>query len=200
MMTRREFTQVLIASSGFMLAGCPPLSSVEDDLNSWVPLGLDAFDGVLALFDPPLAALLTPFSSLVIAGLNSIEAAIATWQAADATQKPGLLGAIIAAIQTSQTAIGNFLAAVGEQAPALLVPAKALATIILGLLQFFANKLSGSATTAASTVTVSGGAIQVEPLNLTQPQFQAKFDTKADTLGHPEAHGQWGKHKKKKKK
>jgi hypothetical protein len=200
MITRRNFTKILLASSGFMLAGCPTLGTIESDLNAWVPLGLDAFDGVLALFDPPLAAALTPVSALVIAGLHSIEDAIADWQAADATQKPGLLGGIIAAIQTAQKDIGEFLAAVGVQAPALLVPAKALATIILGILQFFANKLSGSATTAASTVTLSTGAIQVEPLNLSQPQFQSKFDAKADALGHPEARGKWGAHKKKKKK
>jgi hypothetical protein len=199
MLSRRRFNLLLLASGAMMFTGCPSLTTVEGDLNAWVPLGLDAFDGVLALFDPPLAAVLAPVSSLVIAGLNSIETAIATWQAADATQKPGLLGGIIAAIQTAETAIGNFLAAVGVQAPALLVPAKALATIILGLLQFFANKLSGSAPTAASTVTVNGGAIQVEPLNLSQPKFCAKFDAKADALGHPEARGQWGKHKKKRK-
>jgi hypothetical protein len=136
----------------------------------------------------------------VIAGLNSIEAAIATWQAADATQKPGLVGAIIAGIQTAQTAIGNFLAAVGIQAPALLIPAKALSLIILGILQYFANKLSGFATTAASTRSLAVGTIQIEPLNLSQPQFCAKFDAKADELGHPEARGQWNKHKRNRKK
>jgi hypothetical protein len=209
MMNRRQFVghlsggALLAAAGGFPLVGMytctATLGSIEGDLNAWVPLGLDAFDGVLALFDPPLAALLTPFSSVVIAGLNGIEQAIADWQAADATQKPGLLGGIIAGIQTTQKDIVSFLAAVGVQAPALLVPAKALATIILGILQFFANKLSGSASTAASTVSLANGTIQVEPLNLTQPQFCAKFDARAVAVGHPEAQGKWGWHKKHKK-
>jgi len=202
MMNRRQFNKSLLAFSAFSAigaAGCPSLVSIETELNDWVPLGLDAFDGVLALFDPPLAALLAPESSLVIDGLNAIESGIAAWQAADATQKPGLLGGVIAGIQTAETSIGNFLAAVGVKAPALLGPAKALANIILGILQNFANRLGGSPATAAATVSVKGGAIQIEPLNLSQSQFCKKFDTKASDLGHPEARGKWGWHKKHKK-
>jgi hypothetical protein len=210
MISRRVFlrrlsgTAIFTVTGGFPLFGMytctATLGSVESDLNAWVPLGLDAFDGVLALFDPPLAALLAPDTTLVIAGLNAIETAISDWEAADATQKPGLVGDIIAGIQTAEKDIGNFLAAVGVSAPALLLPAKALANIILGILQYFANKLSGSAATAAATITTKSGAVQVEPLNLSQSQFQSKFDAKADSLGHPEARGQWGRHKHNKKK
>ena len=200
MMNRREFLFAASVSSGFMLAGCPSFTTIEDDLDAWVPLGLDAFDGVLALFDPPLAAVLLPVTNLVEAGLKAIEQAISDWEAADALQKPGLLGGIIAGIQAAEEDIGNFLAAVNVSAPALLLPAKALANIILGILQYFANRLSGAASTASGTVTVKSGSFQVEPLNLTHGQFRAKFDAKADSLGHPGAHGRWGAHKKKKKK
>jgi hypothetical protein len=201
MITRRNFNKSLLAFcalSGAGFAGCPSLTTIEGDIDAYVPLALDAFDGILALFDPPLALVLLPISNIVIAGIKAIETAIADWQTADAAQKPGLLGGIIAAIQTAQKDIGNFLAAVNVQAPALLLPAKALAAIVLGVLQFFANRLSGSATTAASVITIQSGTMQVEPLNLSQSKFRTKFDGEADHFGHPEAHGRWGKHKKKK--
>jgi hypothetical protein len=209
MMTRRVFLGHLSGGAFLTVAGVPlfgmytcnpaTVSTIEGDINTWVPLGLDAFDGILALFDPPLAALLAPDTALVIAGLNAIETAVSDWEAADATQKPGLVGDIIAGIETAEKDIGNFLAAVGVSAPAFLLPAKALTSIILGVLQYFANKLSGAPATAAAVRTLKTGTMQVEPLNLSQKQFCATWDAKAVSLGFPQSRGNWGWHKKHKK-
>ena len=146
-------------------------------------MALQAVDAILSLINPAAAVIVEKFTPILEAALAAITKAIADWQAAEAAQKPGFVGAIIATLLTIQTDLGDLLAAVQVDAPKIYGVVYALASIVLGVLQYFLNKLQGSPATKANVV----HGIQVEPLHLSPKKFVSTFNAKAVSLGHPEA-------------
>jgi uncharacterized membrane protein len=189
--TRRQFSKLsltgAILGSAFFLVGCP-LGTIEADIAAYAPVAIQAFTAILGLFDPPLAALVLADSNLVLAGLTGVEKAIADWKVADATQKPGLVGGIEAALQVTIADFQTFLTSVDANAPKSLVSTvNALALIILGVLQSFANRLGAAPATAMRTMAIHEKVLQVEPLKLSVKQFRAAFNAKCVALGVPKA-------------
>jgi hypothetical protein len=74
-MNRRQFAGHLVKGSAVALAGTSlTLSgcSALDELESWVPVGLAAFDGVAAIVDGPFTAIASTVDALWAAVLNAI--------------------------------------------------------------------------------------------------------------------------------
>jgi len=185
-LSRRQFNGLLLvgtAGASFGLEGCL-FSTIEQDVLDYVPVALQAVDSILDLVAPAAGAVATMFTPIIEAALSAVEKSIQDWKDADATQKPGLLGDIIATLQTVMTDLQNFLSAVQVNAPKIYSVVEALASIILGVLQYFVNKLSPA--TPASKAGMVGGR-QIEPLRYSPKQFKAAFNAKAVSLGHPES-------------
>ena len=190
MQTRRSFIGTLsagaaalaLAGGALSLEGCM-FSTIEADIEAYLPVALQAVDAILSLINPAAAVIVEKFTPILEAALAAITKAIADWQAAEAAQKPGFVGAIIATLLTIQTDLGDLLAAVQVDAPKIYGVVYALASIVLGVLQYFLNKLQGSPATKANVV----HGIQVEPLHLSPKKFISTFNAKAVSLGHPEA-------------
>jgi hypothetical protein len=186
-MNRRKFVQSVIGIAAFLLAGCS-FDSIETDIENYVPFLLQAVAGIVMLFDPPLGATLGTVIILVNAGLAALVKAVADWKAADATQKPGLVGDVIATLETVQTDLGTFLAAIKENASGpIYTAALALTTIVLGVLQYFINKLTPVASTKARVLMAGSEQLQIEPLHYSSKQFRAAFNAKAVALGYPQS-------------
>ena len=158
-------------------------STIEADIEAYLPVALQAVDAILSLINPAAAVIVEKFTPILEAALAAITKAIADWQAAEAAQKPGFVGAIIATLLTIQTDLGDLLAAVQVDAPKIYGVVYALASIVLGVLQYFLNKLQGSPATKAQVVRGK----QIEPLHLSPKKFISTFNAKAVSLGHPEA-------------
>ena len=188
-MNRRQFignlsagAAALAITGGLSMEGCL-FSTIEADIEAYLPVALQAVDAILSLINPAAAVIVEKFTPILEAALAAITKAIADWQAAEAAQKPGFVGAIIATLLTIQTDLGDLLAAVQVDAPKIYGVVYALASIVLGVLQYFLNKLQGSPATKANVV----HGIQVEPLHLSPKKFVSTFNAKAVSLGHPEA-------------
>lgn len=182
----------IVVSLSAAFKGCTlTLTAIENTINTYMPVILQAIAGVFAIFDPPLAAILMPLFTLVQAGVAAVEAAIANWKDADATEKPGLVGDIIAALQTAQTSLANFLAAIKVHASGpIYIAASALIPLILGVLQSFVNRLTPAVPASAkfkvrAAVTVNGAAIV--PLELSAADFKKQFNATAVKNSVPQA-------------
>lgn len=183
MNTRRKFIAFLIVGMASLGMGGCLLSTIEADIEAYLPVALQAITAILSIVDPAAAAIVEQFTPILQAAFAAITKAIADWQAADAAQKPGFVGAIIATLETIQTDLANLLAAVQVNAPKIYAVVSGLTAIVLGVLQYFLNKLQGNAVTAMRVVK----GIQVEPLHLSPKKFISTFNAKAVSLGHPEA-------------
>jgi hypothetical protein len=193
MSTRREFighmttgAALLALGGGLSLEGCW-FQTVEADIADYEPALEKAVAGILGIVSPAWGAVLNTFQPIFTAAFAALEKAVADWQAADSTQKPGLVGAIIATLETVQTDLQNVLAAIQVNAPTVYSIAEALAGILLGVLQFFLNKLNGAPATKAKVVSIGAKQLQIEPLNYSYKKFRSVYNAKCLTLGVAQA-------------
>ncbi len=185
-LSRRQFNSLALLSTAFTslgFAGCPAwLESVEAALVTYVPVLLQGFQSIVDLVLPgATAGIFDTAIALVKAAIADVQTAIADWQAADAAQKPGALGAIAAALEVVIKDIQAFLASVSVNAPKVSAIVTGLATIILRVLTYFANKLGGA---PLSQFKMSNG-VQIEPLKLSPSGFKKAFNARCVSLGVP---------------
>jgi hypothetical protein len=153
--TRRQFTGhlvggglgVALAGGALTLEGC----SAIDDLESWVPVGLAAFDGVAAIVD----TVFTTISTTVDALWAAVENAISIYQhTADPTTTT--LDKVIATLDALSGGLTQALAALPISIPAaVLAAAKAVLALTIATLKSIQARLEPTSTTRAAAVKAS---------------------------------------------
>lgn len=187
-MLRRNFLRIMIAvpcggALLFPMEGCS-LSSLEAQVNGYIPVIIQTVDAMLGLFDPALAPLFNAGASIIKAAVADVEAAYADWQNALAAEKPGLAGKIAAALQVVAQDFGNFIDDVDAKAPAsLAIDVTAVASIALGAIQYFINALSGTPGTARTVKPRTAQVFLVQPLHYSVKQYKAAVNAKLASFG-----------------
>jgi hypothetical protein len=178
-----SFRSMLVFAMGLPLMGAAGCDAIVAQIETYLPVALQAFATIVSLVCAACGPLLS-IIAIVKAGFADVSTAIADWKAADATQKPGVLGDVTAALQVVVKDLQQFLSDVGISNPADAALAEGLATIIIGVLQFFINKLSPTA--SVKTVAIINGKA-VPTLAITNVKdFKKAFNAKLVALGHPE--------------
>lgn len=171
-MNRRQFGGHLVAGglglalagSTLMLEGCSAL----DELTTWVPVGLAAFDGIVSIVDSVFTAVGATVDALWAAAQN----AISLYQHSTDPQVTRL-DKLIAALDALAGGLSQALAALPVSIPAgVLAAAKAGLGLLIATLKSIRNKLQPP-TPAPAAVYVA--AIGVEPAKSTR-DFRNKFN------------------------
>lgn len=139
-MNRREFAGHLVkGSAGLALASTVALEgcSAISDLETWVPVGLAAFDGVAAAVDGPFTAVATTVDSLWAA----VNAAIANYQhSSDPTTTK--LDKLIATLDALSSGLAQSLAALPVSIPAaVLAASKSIIALTIATLKSIQARL-----------------------------------------------------------
>lgn len=111
-MNRRAFVGTLTASAaGLALASTATLSgcSALDDLETYVPIGLAAFDGIITLINPVAGSALDLAVKALDIAWTAVSTAIANYQHDTTDPKNTLLEKIIAALNSLVPALDQFL-------------------------------------------------------------------------------------------
>jgi hypothetical protein len=151
-MNRRRFllsstaATALLAGSSVTLVGCNAL----DELTNWVPVGLAAFDGIVAIVDGPLTAIGTVVDSLWAAVSNAINLYEHSTDPKDTT-----LDKVIATLDALAGGLSQALAALPVSIPAgVLAAAKAGLALLIATLKSIRNKLQPSPAPATYTTAI----------------------------------------------
>jgi hypothetical protein len=144
MSTRREFAGHLVAgAAGLALAGTSLTlegCNALDELESWVPIGLAAFDGLASIIDGPFTAIATTVDALWAA----VENAISLYQhSTDPVNTK--LDKLIAVLDALAGGLSQALAALPVSIPAgVLAAARAGLALLIATLKSIRNKLEPS--------------------------------------------------------
>jgi hypothetical protein len=177
-MNRRQFTAHLVASAvfagmGITMTACSALS----DLETWVPVGLAAFDGVAADVDAAFTAVATTVDALWAA----VENAISLYQhTTDPTTTT--LDKVIATLDALAGGLTQALAALPISIPAgVLAAAKAALALLIATLVSIRNRLQPT-TTATIKPEIKAIAATTTPAKSTR-DFVNKFNAIMATNG-----------------
>jgi hypothetical protein len=138
-LTRREFGKTV--SGGALAIGLGTLSmgvscgTVYQDIETYVPIGLAAFNEIISLVDPALAKTLSPIINLVKASFADLLAAINEYLNAPASEKATLIEKIKLAINVVIDNLNQFWVDAG-------IPDGTLAQTIVGILQLVISTLA----------------------------------------------------------
>ena len=154
-MNRREFGVVTmggVAVAALGMEGCTP-AGVWGELETWVPVGLAAFDGVAAIVDTIFAAVATTVDALWAAVENAVNLYMHT---TDPTTTQ--LDKVIAALDALSGGLSQALAALPVSIPAaVLTAAKLGLSLLIATLKSIQAKLEpASATRKAAVAPVNG--------------------------------------------
>lgn len=159
-MNRRQFGGHLVtgglglalAGTSLTLEGCSAIS----DLESWVPVGLAAFDGVAAIVDSVFTTIATTVDALWAA----VNAAIANYQHSTDPQVTRL-DKLIAALDALAGGLTQALAALPVSIPAgVLTAAKAILALTIATLKSIQARLEPTPTPVSANVRAAIGGVQ----------------------------------------
>ncbi len=155
--TRRGFVGHLVGGAGTLvlaggtmltMTGCSALSELE----TWVPVGLAAFDGIASIVDGPIAAIATTVDGLWAAVSNAIN----LYQHSTDPQNTRL-DKIIAALDALNGGLAQVLAALPISLPAgILAASKAGLALLIATLISIRNKLQPTQTTVLLMMAAGG--------------------------------------------
>jgi hypothetical protein len=179
-MSKREFfghltrNAAIVAFAGgtsFALGGC----SVLQELETWVPIGLTAFDEVVSLLNPlagsALAVALTTANGL----WTAFTIAISNYDHST-LPKATLLQRLIAAIGAFQDGLDGILATLPVNLPAaVLLGVKAGLKLLISTLTYFSNKYGGATVPSTSKTARKAEYMAVKPLP-NPKEFAAAFN------------------------
>jgi hypothetical protein len=157
-MNRRQFTGHLVAGSlgvalggtTLTMSGCSALSELE----TWVPVGLTAFDGIAAIVDSVFTAVATTVDNLWAAVQNAIN----LYQHSTDPQNTRL-DKIIATLDALSGGLAQALAALPVSIPAAVLSAAKLGlSLLIATLVSIRNKLQPVPTPVAMAAAISGTA------------------------------------------
>lgn len=206
-LTRRAFLKVgafAVASArlapALLLAGLGVGCNVFQDIESWVPTGIDAFNAVLNLLEgsgvitvaagSPIAAVV----GVIFAAFNQLKTDAQQYLA---TNPPpvGALAKVLDVLQNIGTNFQSFLTAININDPKLSALVTGMVQIILGVVSGFENQLPQTAPTTAKRIparlTMGSGAaakvITITPVNKpSKAEFRKQWNTLVTSGGHPE--------------
>ena len=158
-MNRREFTGHLVAGAvggavltgtALELEGC----NVLDELETWIPVGLSAFDTLISYLNPVAGSALAIIITTVDGLWEAIVAAIANYQhTTDPTQT--LLDKIIAAMDALQGGLNTILSALPPGIPVAILDAiKFGFSLLLSTLKSIQNALPTAASAISTKLTL----------------------------------------------
>ena len=189
MHTRRDFAKVVGCGALGVGIGITTMGlsceSIFADIESYVPIGLAAFNEILSLVDPTEAALLTPIINDVKAAFADLTAAITQYENAPASDKSTLLGKITTAINAVIDEINQFW-------NDLKLPDSGLASTIEGVLQIILSTLAaflpliGGALLSKKKLAKTIPLIPLTKKQLGKNQVKASINACFVKWGHPD--------------
>jgi hypothetical protein len=152
-MNRRAFVGSLTATAaGLALASTATMTgcSALDDLESYVPIALAAFDGIVALINPVAGSALEIAIKALDVAWTAVSTAIANYQHDTTDPKNTLLEKIIAALNSLTPALDQFLSTFLGGLPAGIQSAvEAGVNLLIATLTSIANRLAPGLTSVA---------------------------------------------------
>jgi hypothetical protein len=188
-LTRRELFKVsgssvglyFMASSFTLLSGGCTFGSVFSQIQAWVPVGLNAFNGVLTILEG--AGVINPIAGSAVALLiQTIQAAFAQLaadvQAYQSITPPpaGALAKIEATLGIIVTHFQAFLSSINISDNKIVTLVVGLVQIILSTIAGFQSQLPTAAAAASRTLQVSGQTIAIVPVKRSVKQFKKDFN------------------------
>lgn len=191
-MNRREFVGTLSAGAAALalsgasleLEGCNP-TSVWTQIQQWVPVGISAFESIVALVMPLAAPGIDAIAEMVKAGFASLASAIDDYLNAPAAEK----ATFAQRVQLILTDLGNniqaFLTAIGQSSNPIVKVAAALISILVNVIAGFLNQIPGPAAFKFRTeLHVGSTVIPVVATNMNRSTFIAAFNEQLNASGH----------------
>jgi len=187
--TRRSFIQmagsglIIVSASGFALtaSGCP---TIEQDVENWIPIGLDALNSIQTLLGP----LVSPAIALIIAPIKTAFADLlaATEQYANDTN-PADKATTLAKIQTYLNDITTNFQNLFNALPGggIVALALSLASIVLSTIAGFLGELAPSVSMQKQFM-IKGNVMHITPVKRTKRKFKSDWNSLAKANNHPE--------------
>jgi hypothetical protein len=189
--SRREFAGTLAAGalagtagvSGFLVGGCN--GSIWGEIQTWVPVGISAFEQVLTLIAPLAAPGIDAIAELVKAGFSVLAGAISQYINAPAADKATFLQKVQLAFKDVSDNLQAFLNAVNVSGSNPIIKVVlGLVSIILSTIASFMAQIGP--TPAPIALTLGGTRMDVTPVKRTVKQFKQDFNNALVDAGHPE--------------
>jgi hypothetical protein len=178
MPTRREFGKMVLSGASVVglssAVGMTTMglscSSVFTDISNYVPLGIQAFDGLLEILSPSEATALAPIITAVKAAFADLAAAVTAYENAPSASKATLVGKITTAINVVMAQLQQFWSDANLPDGTLASTIEAVLQIILSTLAAFLPLLGGN---VVSTKKALKKTITYAPKKRTKKQFKA---------------------------
>ena len=170
---------VALAGTTLELDGC----NVFTDIETWIPVGIDAVNGILAVLSSNGVVLLpqvTVIVGLIQAGFTALKGAIVEYQST--TPPPvGALQKIETIFQDIVNNFGAFLQGINLPAGSLFTLIASLVQVILSTIAGFVNKLPTGTTTVATSLRISATqTVPVLPHARSKRQFKKDYNSVLD--------------------
>jgi hypothetical protein len=123
-----------------MQSGCNP-TTVWQEIEKWVPLGISSFEAIVALVDPLAAPGVAAIAQLVEAGFSALSAAIDGYLNAPAADKATFAQKIELIFQQIVANIQQFITAIGQSSSPIVKVAVALIQIIVSTIEGFLGQI-----------------------------------------------------------
>jgi hypothetical protein len=194
-LTRRDFGKyaggaalVLASSAAINLEGCTS-ASVFTDIENWVPVGLQAFQGIVSLLEGVglINPVISPLIAAIIAGFDDVLADVKAYQAI----VPPPAGMLAKIEEVFSLIVSNFQSMLSQ----LQISGGTLVNVIIGLAQVIISTITGlvGKLPASSSVRITSGSFKVGrdtvsyvPMARTRRQFKKDYNKIAAAGGHPE--------------
>jgi hypothetical protein len=191
--SRRKFNGylsggVLLAATGgvplFGMYTCSSSTSVWTEIQQWVPVGISAFESIIALIVPIDSPAIDAIAEMVKAGFASLAGAIDDYINAPAADKASLG----ARVQLILTDIGNniqaFLTAIGQSANPIVKVAVAIISIIVNTIAGFLGNIPGPVALKFRTeLHVGATTVPVVPVRMSRASFISAVNEELNGAG-----------------
>lgn len=187
-LARRGFIKLVgfgtVALTTVGLESCN-IGGIWSQIQVWVPVGIAAFEQVLALVAPLAAPGIDAIAELVKAGFAALASAVNQYINAPAADKITLKAKVLLIFSQLSGDIQSFLNAVKVEGTNPIVK------VILGLVGIILSTISGfisqiGPTPAPASLRLGGASVQVVPVKRSLKQFKSDFNAALVDAGHPE--------------
>lgn len=180
-MNRKQFVGCLVAgaAASAMLGvdGCN-LGSAIAQLEKWVPVGLQAFAGVVAIINPAAGTALAISVTVAKALWTDISTAIANYNAAPASAKTTVMAKITTALGALMGGLGDILHQLGSAASSQLGTITAALNLFIATLSAIDANLGGTPPVVPVSARVKAAT--------SGPDFRNQFNAIVSQGGYPQ--------------
>jgi hypothetical protein len=193
MPTRREFGKLIIgavptvALGGGLVMTTAGLScsNIFTDIETYVPVGLEAFEEVLSLISPAEGAALAGIITIVKAAFADLAAAVTAYENAPAANKSTLLGKITTAINAVMGELQQFWTDANLPDGTLASTIENVLQVILSTLAAFLPLIGGAMSAKYQALLAKlPKQIPFTPQKRTQKQFKAAVNAAFSSHGY----------------